>query len=39
VTVGDAAPALAGRTATGDAFDLAAPRKRSMLVEFHRGTW
>jgi hypothetical protein len=39
VTAGEPAPALAGQTATGDTFDLAAPRKRSMLVEFHRGTW
>ncbi len=36
---GDTAPALAGETATGDPFDLAAPRTRSTLIEFHRGTW
>ena len=35
----DAAPVLAGRTATGDPFDLAAPRARMVLIEFHRGTW
>jgi hypothetical protein len=39
VTPGDPAPALAGVTATGTPFDLAAPRKRSLLIEFHRGTW
>jgi hypothetical protein len=39
VTAGDAAPALSGRTATGDPFDLAAPRQHSILIEFHRGTW
>jgi hypothetical protein len=39
LTAGDPAPALAGPTATGDPFDLAAPRDRSILVEFHRGTW
>jgi len=26
-------------TATGAAFDLATPRQRSLLIEFHRGTW
>jgi hypothetical protein len=37
--VGGAAPALAGETATGVRFDLAVPRTRSLLIEFHRGTW
>jgi hypothetical protein len=36
---GDLAPALVGITATGAPFDLAAPRPRSILIEFHRGTW
>ena len=41
ITVGEPAPALAGVTATGEPFDLAAPRTRprSLLIEFHRGTW
>jgi len=41
IVVGETAPALAGTTATGLAFDLAAPapRSRSLLIEFHRGTW
>ena len=39
VQVGSAAPALEGTTASGDPFDLAAPRTRSVLIEFHRGTW
>jgi hypothetical protein len=39
VTAGDRAPALAGETAAGIPFDLAAPRQRSLLIEFHRGTW
>jgi hypothetical protein len=39
LVVGAAAPALAGTTADGRAFDLAAPRSRSVLIEFHRGTW
>jgi hypothetical protein len=39
VTPGDPAPFLAGVTATGAHFDLAAPRQRSLLIEFHRGTW
>lgn len=43
IVVVDPAPALAGTTATGTPFDLAsplaAPRARSLLVEFHRGTW
>jgi len=26
-------------TANGDLFDLAAPRPRSVLIEFLRGTW
>jgi hypothetical protein len=33
------AAALAGTTATGAPFDLAAPRAHSILIEFHRGTW
>lgn len=36
---GDPAPELAGRLAGGGTFDLAAPRTRSILIEFHRGTW
>ena len=41
IAVGEAAPALAGTTATGRAFELAPsiPRPRSLLIEFHRGTW
>jgi peroxiredoxin len=39
VNAGDPAPALAGATATGEAFDLAAPRAKPALVEFHRGSW
>ena len=41
IVVGEAAPALAGTTATGLAFDLAVPSPRtcSLLIEFHRGTW
>ena len=39
MTAGDPAPALAGLTATGAPYDLAAPRARSVLIEFHRGTW
>lgn len=37
--VGDPAPALAGVTLTGQAFDLAALQPRVVLVEFFRGTW
>jgi hypothetical protein len=37
--VGQAAPPLSGTTAKGDPFDLSAPRERSILIEFHRGTW
>lgn len=36
---GRPAPPLIGTTAAGEAFDLAAPRERSILIEFHRGTW
>jgi len=39
VTVGSAAPALSGTTASGVPFDLAGARTRSILIEFHRGTW
>jgi hypothetical protein len=39
VTPGDTAPELSGTTATGQPFDLATPRPRSILIEFHRGTW
>jgi len=39
VKAGDLAPALAGQTATGEAFDLASERPSSVLIEFHRGTW
>jgi len=40
VAIGDHAPELAGATAAGVPFDLAAPgRTRAVLVEFHRGTW
>ncbi len=39
IVVGEAAPSLAGLTATGDPFDLASPRPRPLLIEFHRGTW
>jgi hypothetical protein len=39
VITGDPAPALAGHTATGEPFDLLAPRARPILIEFHRGTW
>jgi hypothetical protein len=39
VIAGEPAPALAGYIATGDPFDLAAPRARAILIEFHRGTW
>jgi hypothetical protein len=39
VIAGDVAPALAGPTASGDAFDLDTPRTRLLLIEFHRGTW
>ena len=40
MTPGDTAPALAGTTATGEPFDLSSPaRSRSILIEFHRGTW
>jgi hypothetical protein len=43
IVVGEAAPALAGTTATGAPFDLASPATRqstrSLLIEFHRGTW
>jgi len=39
LVVGAAAPVLAGTTADGRAFDLAAPRSLSVLIEFHRGTW
>ena len=39
MTAGEPAPALSGVTATGATFDLAAPRARSVLIEFHRGTW
>jgi hypothetical protein len=39
VIAGGAAPALAGETASGEPFDLATPRTRSLLIEFHRGTW
>ena len=39
MTAGDPAPALAGTTATGAPFDLASPRPRRILIEFHRGTW
>ena len=41
IAIGEAAPALAGFTATGEPFDLAAPRPRPrpLLIEFHRGTW
>jgi hypothetical protein len=37
--VGHAAPPLSGTTATGEPYDLASPRAKSVLVEFHRGTW
>jgi hypothetical protein len=37
--VGSPAPALVGTTVDGATFDLAAPRKRAILVEFLRGTW
>ena len=37
--VGAPAPELAGTTADGAAFNLASPRKRGLLIEFHRGTW
>lgn len=39
VVAGQAAPPLSGTTATGESFDVAAPRERSLLIEFHRGTW
>jgi len=39
VNAGDVALPLAGETAAGESFDLAAPRARSLLIEFHRGTW
>ena len=41
ISVGQAAPSLAGTTATGLAFALATPvpRPRSLLIEFHRATW
>ena len=39
IVVGEAAPALAGITAAGEPFDLASPRPRALLIEFHRGTW
>ena len=41
IVAGGLAPALSGLTATGKPFDLASPRpsSRSLLIEFHRGTW
>ena len=39
IAVGEAAPVLTSITAPGAHFDLAAPRQRSLLIEFHRGTW
>ena len=41
IAIGDPAPALAGLTVTGEPFELASPhpRPRSLLIEFHRGTW
>jgi len=39
IALGEAAPSLAGLTATGEPFDLASPRSRSILIEFHRGAW
>ena len=36
---GDRAPRLAGPLAGGGTFDLASPRARAILIEFHRGTW
>lgn len=43
IVAGEPAPALAGVTATGAPFDIASPptrpRARSLLIEFHRGTW
>jgi len=39
IAIGDAAPALAGVTATGEPFDLASPSPCAVLIEFHRGTW
>jgi len=41
IVAGEPAPALSGVTATGEAFDLASrgSHSRSLLIEFHRGTW
>ena len=33
------APELSGTLGNGAAFDLATSRSRSLLIEFHRGTW
>jgi hypothetical protein len=41
IVVGKPAPELSGLTATAEPFELASrgPHSRSLLIEFHRGTW